>query len=103
MKTTLLPILGAIVVALTLASGSGPALAQGGECLAPNAIQQAIQSGEIQSWAAVRRMAGIPQGYSEVSGVQVCRRGGQLYYIVSVVSPSGEARRLALNAVDGSQ
>jgi hypothetical protein len=103
MKTAVLSVLTAIAFPLVLAMGAGPALAQGGDCLAPNAIQQAIQAGEIQSWAAVRRMAGIPPGYSEVSGVQVCRRGGQLYYIVSVVTPSGEARRLALNAVDGSQ
>ncbi|SFZ85867.1 hypothetical protein SAMN02983003_3039 [Devosia enhydra] len=88
---------------LAIGGTISPAMAQGGACLSPNAIQQAIQSGEIQSWAAVKRMAGIPPNFSEVSAVEVCQRGGQLYYSVSLVSPSGEVQRVALNAVDGSR
>jgi hypothetical protein len=101
MKPAILTVLLAASLAFTLPAPH--AAAQGGECLTDRAIQQAIAGGEIRSWAAIRRMAGVPSSFSEVSNVQLCRRGGGLYYVVSVVSPSGEARRLVLNAVDGSQ
>lgn len=103
MKKAFLTALGTLAMLMTIGGAVSPTLAQGGGCLSPNAIQQAIQSGEIQSWAAVKRMAGIPSNFSEVSAVEVCQRGGGLYYSVSLVSPSGEVQRVALNAVDGSR
>jgi len=100
MKTAISTFL--LAASMVMALSTAPALAQGGECLTDRAIAQAIAAGEIRSWAAVKRLAGIPANFAEVSNVEVCRRGAQLYYSVSVVSPTGEARRLVLNAVDGS-
>ena len=84
-----------------------PAFAQGGardtmDCLSDRQIQAAIESGEIMSWPKIKRMAGI-SSYEEVSDVQVCMLGGVPYYILNVVSPEGEATKIALNAVDGSE
>jgi uncharacterized membrane protein YkoI len=72
------------------------------DCLSDRQIQAAIESGEIQSWPKIKRMAGI-SAYEEVSDVQVCLIEGTPYYILNVVSPDGEASKIALNAVDGTE
>ena len=84
-----------------------PAFAQGGargnmDCLSDRDIQTAIESGQILSWPRVKRLAGI-SAYEEVSDVQVCMIEGVPYYILNVVSPGGEAAKIALNAVDGTE
>ena len=78
-----------------------PALAQGTQCLSDADVQSAIAAGEIQSWPKIKRLAKI-SGYEEVSDVQVCLQDGTPYYYVNVVSPSGEARKIVVNAIDGS-
>jgi uncharacterized membrane protein YkoI len=72
------------------------------DCLSDRQIQAAIESGEIQSWPKIKRMAGI-SAYEEVSDVQVCLIDGTPFYILNVVSPDGEASKIALNAVDGTE
>ncbi|GEM_PF-2735966 len=72
------------------------------DCLSDRQIQAAIESGTIQSWPRIKRLAGI-SAYEEVSQVQVCLIGNVPYYILNVVSPAGEASKIVLNAVDGTQ
>jgi len=79
-----------------------PALAQGSDCLSDRDIQTAIESGRILSWPTVKRMAGIA-AYEEVSDVKVCMIDGVPVYILNVISPAGEASKIALNAVDGTE
>ncbi len=81
-----------------------PAQAAAGarDCLTEPQIEAAIASGQIQSWAKIRRLAKIPPEYKETSDVQVCLRAGVPYFIVSIVSPKGEYFKIVLNAVDGS-
>ena len=84
-----------------------PAFAQGGardnmECLSDRQIQAAIEDGQIQSWPKIKRLAGI-SAYEEVSDVTVCMIEGVPYYILNVISPEGEAAKIALNAVDGTE
>jgi uncharacterized membrane protein YkoI len=84
-----------------------PAAAQGRareelDCLSDRQIQVAIEQGQILSWPKIKRMAGIA-AYQEVSDVQVCMIEGVPYYILNVVSPEGEAAKIALNAVDGTE
>jgi len=78
-----------------------PAFAQGRDCLSDRQIQAAIEAGSIQSWPKIKRLAGI-SAYEEVSQVQVCMIGDVPYYILNVVSPAGEASKIAVNAVDGT-
>lgn len=84
----------ALAIALAAAS-TGPASAQA--CLDNRQIQAAVSSGEIASLDQVLAMAGIDGSYSILS-VQVCERGGQLVYVIGVLSPSGEARNVELSA-----
>ena len=82
-----------------------PALAQDnsrGQCLSDRQIQTAIESGQILSWPKIKKLAGI-SAYQEVSDVEVCLIGGEPYYMLNVISPGGEATKIALNAVDGTE
>ena len=84
-----------------------PALAQSGarqqlDCLSDRQIQAAIEDGQILSWPKIKKLAGI-SAYEEVSDVQVCMIEGVPFYILNVISPGGEAAKIALNAVDGTE
>ena len=70
-------------------------------CLSDQEIQTEIASGQIQSWPAIKKLAGI-SSYQEVSPVRVCRVNGVPFYEVNIVSPSGEAKKVVINALDGS-
>ncbi len=72
------------------------------ECLTDRQITAAIESGNILSWPKIKKLAGI-SAYQEVSDLQVCMIAGVPYYIVNVISPGGEAAKIALNAVDGTE
>lgn len=103
-RTILITMAAAAVFSLAAAM---PASAQGRagddlECFTDREIQSAIESGQILSWPKVKRLAGI-SAYEEVSDVQVCMIDGVPYYILNVVSPGGEAAKIALNAMDGTE
>ena len=84
--------------ALVLTFGmAGTSMAQAQACLDNRAIQKAVSSGEIMSLAQVLSSAGIDSS-SEVLSVQVCDQGGRLVYIIGVLTGSGEAQNLVLNA-----
>ena len=71
-------------------------------CLSDQQIQTAIASGKIKSWPKVKKLAQISPDYQEVSDVKVCMINGVPYYTVNLVSNSGDAKKIVLNAVDGS-
>lgn len=103
-RTILITMAAAAVIALTAVM---PAFAQGRardqlECLTDRQIQTAIESGSILSWPKIKKLAGI-SAYEEVSDVEVCMIDGVPYYILNVISPGGEAAKIALNAVDGTE
>lgn len=86
----------ATALALALAAAATtPGQAQ--SCLDNRQVQEAVASGQIASLDQVLAQAGIDGSYSVLS-VEVCDQGGQLVYVVGVLSPSGEARNLVLSA-----
>ena len=76
-------------------------VARQANCLSDQEIQKEITSGMIRSWPAIKKLAGI-SNYQEVSDVRVCMINGKPFYEVNIVSPSGEAKKVVLNALDGS-
>jgi hypothetical protein len=90
--------LALVAAAPAFAQGRAP---RGMDCLSDRQIQAAIEAGTIKSWPKIKRLAGI-SAYEEVSQVQVCMIGDVPYYILNVVSPAGEASKIAVNAVDGT-
>ena len=93
-----------VLIALTAVPASAQVRARGStlDCLSDRQIQVAIESGQILSWPKIKRLAGIGS-YDEVSDVKVCMIDDVPYYIVNVVSPEGEAAKVALNAIDGTE
>lgn len=103
-RTILITMAAAAVISLSAAT---PGFAQGKargntDCLTDRQIQTEIEAGTILSWPKIKKMAGI-SAYEEVSDVQVCMIDGVPHYILNVVSPDGEAMKIALNAVDGTE
>jgi uncharacterized membrane protein YkoI len=96
MKKLIRTLLVPFAVALALGLGA-TGVAQAQACLDNRAIQKAVSSGEIMSLAQVLSSAGIDSS-SEVLSVQVCDQGGRLVYIIGVLTGSGEAQNLVLNA-----
>jgi uncharacterized membrane protein YkoI len=72
------------------------------QCLSDQEIQSAISSGQIKSWPKIKKMARISGEYQEVSDVRVCLINGVPFYTVNLVSSNGEAKKIVLNAMDGS-
>lgn len=93
-KPSALVILAAALALALMGAGTLPASAQG--CLSNREIQEAISSGQVISpYEAVER-AGYAS--SDVLDFQLCDQGGRLVYIIQVLSPSGEAQNLVLDA-----
>jgi uncharacterized membrane protein YkoI len=88
-----------------LLAAADPAVAQvtpqRGNCLSDQQIQTEIASGQIQSWPSIKKLAGI-SAYEEVSDVRVCLINGVPFYQVNIISPNGEAKKVMINALDGS-
>ena len=93
-----------ILVASTVAAAAdspyGVEAAAG--CLSRPAVQALIASRQIKTWPEIKQMAGVSDEYKEVGSVKVCEQRGAPYYVVNVTTPSGDSKRLVLNAVDGS-
>lgn len=85
-----------VAFALVAALGLGMSSAQAA-CLSKREIQDAVSSGQIKSLDTVLSEAGIGSN-QEVLNVQVCDNGGQLVYIIGVLSPDGQAQNLTLSA-----
>jgi uncharacterized membrane protein YkoI len=96
-------ILITMAAAATLSLGAAmPAVAASKDCMTDQQIQAAIQSGEIKSWPTIKKLARLSSDYQEVSDVKVCLVNGVPYYNVNLVSSNGAAKKIVLNAVDGS-
>lgn len=78
-----------------------PAAAQSQPCLSAGEIQQAIGAGRILSLNDALRQAGLDPSSKVLQPITVCDRGGTLFYELSVLDRSGNARKLSLPA-DGS-
>lgn len=86
----------ALALALALAlSGTGASQAQA--CLDRRQIQEAVTSGQIMSLDTVLAMAGVDPS-AEILNVQVCDQGGQLVYVIGVLTTDGQAQNLVLSA-----
>lgn len=87
----------ALTSALAIAVAVGTTGATAQSCLDKWEIQEAVSSGQIRSLDAVLAGAGVDASHS-VLNVQVCDQGGQLVYVIGVLTPAGDARNLVLGA-----
>ena len=101
-RTILITMVAAAGISLAAAMPAYAQVQRERNCLSDDQIQTAIESGQIQSWPKIKRLAGI-SAYEEVSDVKVCLIEGVPYYMLNVISPNGEATKIVLNAVDGTE
>ena len=102
-RTILITMAAAGALSLAAATSSYAAvLGRNADCLSDQQVQTAIESGEILSWAKIRKLARISSDYREIGNIRVCRVDGVLYYTVNLLSSYGEATKIVVNAVDGT-
>lgn len=91
-----------IVPAIALALLGGLPVAAQAACLSGGEIQAAVSSGQILPLPEILSRAGIGGGSKVLQPVEVCDKGGQLYYQLSVLDKDGNARKLVLHALTGA-
>jgi uncharacterized membrane protein YkoI len=101
-RTILIVMAAAATLSLGAVMPADAASSKDKQCLSDQQIQSAISSGQIKSWPKIKKMAQISGEYQEVSDVRVCLINGVPFYTVNLVSSNGEARKIVLNAMDGS-
>lgn len=94
LKTIAAPLLAIFLISSTGASAQSA-------CLSGGQIQQAVAGGQILSLNEIVSIAGHA-GSTVLQPVNVCDRGGQLYYELSIVDNAGNAQRLVLHALTGA-
>lgn len=94
LKTIAAPVLALMLIASTGAAAQSA-------CLSGGQIQQAVAGGEILSLNEIISTAGLA-GSTVLQPINVCDRGGQLYYELSIVDNAGNAQRLVLHALTGA-
>lgn len=85
---------------LLLALGAGPAVAQGVACLSPAERQQAVSAGQALPLAQAQRNLRADQR-GEVVNARLCRAGGNLVYLLTVVDRRGKVMRARIEAQNG--
>ena len=87
---------------LTRPAGHGAAPAAAQACLSQGEVQAAVQSGQAVSLATFLGAINAATGGGEVlSSPMLCNVGGQLVYVVNVLS-GGKVTRLNVNAQTGA-
>jgi len=93
-----------IIVLLALFTGLAnaglivPARAQG--CLGPAEQQQAINSGQARRFGVIAQSVSKRLNGTVLDG-QLCRKGGRLVYILTVVKKNGQTTRTIVDAQSG--
>ena len=86
----------ALALALALALGS-TGVSQAESCLDRRQIQEEVTAGKIKSLDAALASAGVDAS-AKILNVQVCDQGGQLVYIIGMLSSDGQAENRVVSA-----
>lgn len=102
MRLTLFPVVAAILLAMTsapvaaaeaVAAAVAPAEPA---CLTAAGIQEALVAGRALRLADIRRKL-----KGDIVKADLCRSGGKLNYLVTVLTPEGMVRRVTVDASSG--
>jgi uncharacterized membrane protein YkoI len=100
-RTTVRALLFGLALLNALAA-LAPAAALAGDCLSASEIRAAAQSGEAVPLSRIIGQIRAAAGGEVLSSPQLCRRGGQLVYLVNVLGSDGQIQRLTVDARTGS-
>lgn len=94
----------ALAGALLLASGAGvlaPESASAQSCLSRDEMRAAVQGGEAIPLSRIKRQVEKQAG-GEVQGLpRLCKGNGQLIYMINVLGPDGQIKRITVDARSG--
>lgn len=93
----------ACAAVLTVLTASGPAAAQGypaDSCLPRREAIAAVAAGRAMPLRHIRRTA-EQTARGEMINAELCYRGGQIVYVVTVLSATGKVVYVSLNAANG--
>ena len=91
----------ALLIGLIAAGPAGWSATAAAECLSPAETRNAVSSGEAVSLSAIKS-AVKQKKMGEVIGAKLCRQGGRLVYEITVLSDSGGAKSLSVDARSGN-
>ncbi|MEQ9691378.1 PepSY domain-containing protein [Bauldia litoralis] len=88
---------------LLLAGATAPVdEAEAANCLSDRDARSAVQSGQAVSLSKMIKRIQSTTGGEIVPPPKLCKQGGQLVYIVNVLSPDGKVTKVTVDAASGS-
>jgi uncharacterized membrane protein YkoI len=92
-----------LIVALGMAlAASGSAGAAAADCLSPNQARAAAQQGQVQPMSSLIGSIRAAAGGEILPPAQLCQSGGRYVYVVNVLKPNGQVRRITVDAASGN-
>ena len=89
-----------LAIAISLPSMTHITPAHAKSCLGHAQQHKAIKSGKVKRFGVVAKVVSQRLNATVVNG-QLCKRGGRLVYILSVINQHGQTRRAIVDAKSG--
>jgi uncharacterized membrane protein YkoI len=89
----------ALAAALAALGTTGAAAA---DCLSPNQARAAAQQGQVQPMSSLIGSIRAATGGEILPPAQLCQSGGRFVYVVNVLQPNGQVRRITVDAASGA-
>lgn len=87
----------AAALAVPAATGAGAA-----DCLSPNQARAAAQQGEVMPMSSLIGDIKAAAGGEILPPAQLCQSGGRYVYIVNVLKPNGQVKKITVDAASGN-
>lgn len=88
-----------IAAVLAVPALAGPAAAA--DCLSPNQARAAAQQGQILPMSSIIGSIKAAAGGEILPPPQLCQSGGRYVYIVNVLQPNGQVKKITVDAASG--
>ena len=93
--------LSMLALAAALA-GSGLGGAAAADCLSPNQARAAAQQGQVVPLSSLIGNIKAAAGGDILPPAQLCQNGGRYVYIVNVLKPNGQVKKIVVDAASGN-
>jgi uncharacterized membrane protein YkoI len=77
-------------------------MADAADCLSPNQARAAAQQGQIMPMSSLIGSIKAAAGGEILPPPQLCQSGGRYVYIVNVLQPNGQVKRITVDAASGN-
>ena len=88
----------ALAVALAGAGATGAAA----DCLSPNQARSAAQQGQVMPLYGLIGSIKAATGGEILPPAQLCQNGGRYVYVVNVLQPNGQVKKITVDAASGN-